>query len=182
MRPLIAGNWKMHGLTEDSAALARGIRAGLGDLAPLSGDYLIVSFDSNSDEQSLLAAYNASGYFCTNALRRLAAEVPHTGFDAGAFEYAPVWNRSGRQLAHFWRLVRDIEFSLGGESFSLKTGESFHGLNSYKPSEALVAEASSIAGLDVVGFFGGGDNPLRIAVLRRSSAMRAVAQDKVAAA
>jgi triosephosphate isomerase len=34
MRPLIAGNWKMHGLTEDSAALARGIRAGLGDLAP----------------------------------------------------------------------------------------------------------------------------------------------------
>jgi triosephosphate isomerase len=34
MRPLIAGNWKMHGLTEDSAALARGLRAGLGDLAP----------------------------------------------------------------------------------------------------------------------------------------------------
>ncbi|WP_419759276.1 triose-phosphate isomerase [Acidisoma sp.] len=33
MRPLIAGNWKMHGLTEDSAALARGIRAGLGDLS-----------------------------------------------------------------------------------------------------------------------------------------------------
>ena len=34
MRPLIAGNWKMHGLTEDSAILARGIRAGLGDLSP----------------------------------------------------------------------------------------------------------------------------------------------------
>ena len=34
MRPLIAGNWKMHGLTEDSAALARAIRAGLGDLTP----------------------------------------------------------------------------------------------------------------------------------------------------
>jgi triosephosphate isomerase len=34
MRPLIAGNWKMHGLTEDSAALARAIRQGLGDLAP----------------------------------------------------------------------------------------------------------------------------------------------------
>jgi triosephosphate isomerase len=34
MRPLIAGNWKMHGLTEDSAALARAVRAGLGDLAP----------------------------------------------------------------------------------------------------------------------------------------------------
>jgi triosephosphate isomerase (TIM) len=34
MRPLIAGNWKMHGLTEDSAALARAIRHGLGDLSP----------------------------------------------------------------------------------------------------------------------------------------------------
>jgi triosephosphate isomerase len=34
MRPLIAGNWKMHGLTEESAALARGLRAGLGDLSP----------------------------------------------------------------------------------------------------------------------------------------------------
>jgi triosephosphate isomerase len=34
MRPLIAGNWKMHGLTEESAALARGIRGGVGDLAP----------------------------------------------------------------------------------------------------------------------------------------------------
>jgi triosephosphate isomerase (TIM) len=33
MRPLIAGNWKMHGLTEDSAALARAIRSGLGDLS-----------------------------------------------------------------------------------------------------------------------------------------------------
>ena len=34
MRPLIAGNWKMHGLTEDSAALARAVRHGLGDLSP----------------------------------------------------------------------------------------------------------------------------------------------------
>jgi triosephosphate isomerase len=34
MRPLIAGNWKMHGLTEESAALARAIRQGLGDLSP----------------------------------------------------------------------------------------------------------------------------------------------------
>jgi triosephosphate isomerase len=34
MRPLIAGNWKMHGLTQDSAALAQGIRNGLGDLSP----------------------------------------------------------------------------------------------------------------------------------------------------
>jgi triosephosphate isomerase len=34
MRPLIAGNWKMHGLTADSAALALAIRHGLGDLAP----------------------------------------------------------------------------------------------------------------------------------------------------
>jgi triosephosphate isomerase len=34
MRPLIAGNWKMHGLTEDSASLARAIRSGLGDLSP----------------------------------------------------------------------------------------------------------------------------------------------------
>jgi triosephosphate isomerase len=31
MRPLIAGNWKMNGLTEPSAALARAIRHGLGD-------------------------------------------------------------------------------------------------------------------------------------------------------
>ena len=34
MRPMIAGNWKMHGLTKESAALAGDIRAGLGDLAP----------------------------------------------------------------------------------------------------------------------------------------------------
>ncbi|MCB8878708.1 triose-phosphate isomerase [Acidisoma cellulosilytica] len=31
MRPLIAGNWKMNGLTEPSVALARAIRHGLGD-------------------------------------------------------------------------------------------------------------------------------------------------------
>ena len=31
MRPLIAGNWKMNGLTEPSAALARAIRHGLAD-------------------------------------------------------------------------------------------------------------------------------------------------------
>jgi triosephosphate isomerase (TIM) len=34
MRPLIAGNWKMNGLTGDSAALAQAIRSGLGDLSP----------------------------------------------------------------------------------------------------------------------------------------------------
>jgi len=33
MRALIAGNWKMNGLTEPSAALARAIRHGLGDAA-----------------------------------------------------------------------------------------------------------------------------------------------------
>ncbi len=34
MRPLIAGNWKMNGLTEDSAARARALRRELGDAAP----------------------------------------------------------------------------------------------------------------------------------------------------
>lgn len=33
MRPLIAGNWKMNGLTERSAELARAVRHGLGDAA-----------------------------------------------------------------------------------------------------------------------------------------------------
>jgi triosephosphate isomerase (TIM) len=34
MRPLIAGNWKMHGLTADSAELALALRQGAGALAP----------------------------------------------------------------------------------------------------------------------------------------------------
>jgi len=34
MRPLIAGNWKMNGLTASSAALAHALRQGIGDLAP----------------------------------------------------------------------------------------------------------------------------------------------------
>jgi triosephosphate isomerase (TIM) len=34
MRPLIAGNWKMHGLTADSAELAQALRRGVGALAP----------------------------------------------------------------------------------------------------------------------------------------------------
>jgi triosephosphate isomerase len=34
MRPLIAGNWKMNGMTEDSAALAQALRQGIGNLAP----------------------------------------------------------------------------------------------------------------------------------------------------
>jgi triosephosphate isomerase (TIM) len=33
MRPLIAGNWKMNGLTAESEALARALRHGIGDLA-----------------------------------------------------------------------------------------------------------------------------------------------------
>jgi triosephosphate isomerase len=34
MRPLIAGNWKMNGLTANSVALARALRQGLGDSSP----------------------------------------------------------------------------------------------------------------------------------------------------
>src|ERR1700709_2172749 len=34
MRPLIAGNWKMHGLTAESAELAQALRKGVGALAP----------------------------------------------------------------------------------------------------------------------------------------------------
>ncbi|MEJ0063312.1 MAG: L-histidine N(alpha)-methyltransferase [Alphaproteobacteria bacterium] len=140
-------------------------------LAPHDDNYLILSFDANRDPASLLKAYASEGSveFCTNALHRIARELPHQGFDAENFSYRPFWNAQGGQIAHLWQVRRDMDFTLGGEHFSLKAGEEFHGLNSYKPSEGNIAKAAKLAGLEVLQFFRN-DSTLRLGVLHRPAA------------
>jgi uncharacterized SAM-dependent methyltransferase len=140
----------------------------LDGLASQAGDYLIVSFDSNRDESSLMKAYTTekNSVFVTGLVRRIAVELPNQGFNPAVFSHDPTWNAPGRQMAHFLGVEKDCEFQLGKENFSVKAGERFLGLNSYKPAEDNLIDASDIIGLQPVEFFQD-DSTLRIAVLQR---------------
>ena len=55
MRQMIAGNWKMNGLTADAEALARAIRTGLGDAPPASDVLLCPPFTQIATVGRILA-------------------------------------------------------------------------------------------------------------------------------
>ncbi|HZF42574.1 MAG TPA: L-histidine N(alpha)-methyltransferase [Sphingomonadaceae bacterium] len=110
--------------------LLRGFRATLG-----TGAQLLIGVDRIKDEAVLRAAYDdAAGVtaaFNLNLLARINAELEGT-VPIDAFRHRAVWNDRLSRIEMHLEAVRAVAFTVAGEDFAMREGETIHTENSHK--------------------------------------------------
>lgn len=116
----------------------------------LLGDTLVLIFDTNDDEDSILRAYNEP------ALKRQSLSWLHglkrdgiaTGnFDPRVWVHEPVWFSDVMQCAHTVFPMFDQSITIGGHTIEIPAWRRFVSNNSYKFSPDVMIAAAEDAGL-----------------------------------
>lgn len=114
--------------------LLRSMRATLGaehDEMPL----LLIGMDLVKDRQVLEAAYDdargVTGEFNLNLARRINRELGGN-IPVDALRHLARWNDDYARIEMHLQAVRDIAFTVAGESFAMSEGETIHTENSHK--------------------------------------------------
>lgn len=87
-----------------------------------SPDILIPAYD---DAQGVTAAFNLNLLHRIN--RELGGDVP-----VDAFRHRAIWNDDYARIEMHLEAVRDVRFTVGGQSFAMAAGETIHTENSHK--------------------------------------------------
>lgn len=119
------------------------------------GDYLVIGYDANQDEESLIAAYGhpLSIAFGENLLSVMAAHLPMEGFKIPDFRYVPSWHPDSHLMAFELVAQADGSFRLDGERIAYRKGERFNFLGAYKYPVAMFRAEARRAGLEPVRAF-----------------------------
>jgi dimethylhistidine N-methyltransferase len=116
------------------------------------GDALLIGADRVKSAEVLQNAYDDSqgvtAAFNLNLLTRINRELDGD-IDVGAFEHQAIWNPDLARVEMHLVAKRDIEFTVSGQRFSMKAGESIHTENSHKFTVDRFAALAASAGLDV---------------------------------
>jgi len=99
------------------------------------GSRLLIGMDRIKDVDVLLAAYDdAAGVtarFNLNLLHRINAELDGD-IPVEAFRHRAIWNDAMSRIEMHLEAVRDAQFTVAGQSFSFRAGETIHTENSHK--------------------------------------------------
>lgn len=102
---------------------------------------LLIGIDRIKDTKRLIAAYDdaegVTAQFNLNLLERINRELQGT-IPIEAFRHLALWNDEAARIEMHLAAERDMEFTVGGEAFSIAAGETIHTENSHKygPREA----------------------------------------------
>jgi dimethylhistidine N-methyltransferase len=110
--------------------LLRTMKETLGD-----GARLLIGMDRIKDIGVLLAAYDdpagVTAEFNRNLLHRINAELDGD-IPIEAFRHRTIWNDELSRMEMHLEAVRDVAFTVSGERFSFRSGETIHTENSHK--------------------------------------------------
>ncbi|HEV2079365.1 MAG TPA: L-histidine N(alpha)-methyltransferase [Allosphingosinicella sp.] len=110
--------------------LLRAMKDTLGD-----GSFLLIGMDRLKDEEVLVRAYaDAQGVtaaFNLNLLHRINAELNGT-IPVEAFRHRAIWNDRMSRIEMHLEAQEDVEFTIEGQPFRFRAGETIHTENSHK--------------------------------------------------
>jgi dimethylhistidine N-methyltransferase len=110
--------------------LLRVMKETLGD-----GSWLLIGMDRFKDVEMLIRAYDdAAGVtaeFNLNLLHRINAELDGT-IEVEAFRHRAIWNDRMSRIEMHLEAQRDVAFTVAGEPFAFRKGETIHTENSHK--------------------------------------------------
>ncbi len=112
--------------------LLRSFRETLGDDA-----CLVIGLDTRKNQRLLETAYDDSegvtAEFNLNLLHRINRELDGT-IPVDAFEHRAVWHDGKGRIEMHLLVTQDVSFSVRGQMFAMREGETIHTENSYKYS------------------------------------------------
>jgi len=110
--------------------LLRAMKATLG-----VGAWLFIGLDRVKDPAELLRAYDdpqgITAAFNLNLLERINRELDGD-IPVEAFRHRALWNAARSRIEMHLEAVRDVHFSVDGQRFAMKAGETIHTENSHK--------------------------------------------------
>lgn len=99
------------------------------------GAFLLIGMDRIKDEAVLQRAYDdaqgVTAEFNLNLLHRINAELEGT-IPIDAFRHKAIWNDKMSRIEMHLEAVRDVEFTVDGQSFAFAAGDTIHTENSHK--------------------------------------------------
>ncbi len=100
-----------------------------------SGAWLLIGMDRPKDVDVLLRAYDdpagVTAEFNLNLLHRINMELDGT-IPVEAFRHRAIWNDMMSRIEMHLEAMRDVTFSIAGQCFGLKVGDTIHTENSHK--------------------------------------------------
>jgi dimethylhistidine N-methyltransferase len=100
-----------------------------------SGAFLLIGMDRVKDTDVLIRAYDdAAGItaeFNLNLLHRINAELG-ADIPVDAFRHRAIWNDTMSRIEMHLEAIRDASFSIDGQLFAFRRGETIHTENSHK--------------------------------------------------
>lgn len=110
--------------------LLRAMKETLGE-----GSRLLIGMDRIKDVDVLLAAYDdpagVTARFNLNLLHRINAELDGD-IPVEAFRHKAIWNDEMSRIEMHLEAVRDVAFTISGQRFAFRAGETIHTENSHK--------------------------------------------------
>jgi L-histidine Nalpha-methyltransferase len=110
--------------------LLRAMKETLGE-----GSRLLIGMDRIKPVEVLLAAYDddagVTAEFNLNLLHRINAEL-EGDIPVEAFRHRAIWNDELSRIEMHLEAVRDVNFTVSGQSFAFRAGETIHTENSHK--------------------------------------------------
>lgn len=99
------------------------------------GAFLLIGMDRLKDEKTLIAAYDdaqgVTAAFNLNLLHRVNAEL-NGDIPIDAFRHRALWNDRMSRIEMHLEAMRDVAFTVEGQTFAFKAGETIHTENSHK--------------------------------------------------
>jgi uncharacterized SAM-dependent methyltransferase len=96
---------------------------------------LLIGMDCIKDPSILIAAYDdaagVTAQFNLNLLERINRELDGT-VPMDAFRHAARWNDAHARIEMHLEAIRDMRFTIAGNAFSMRAGESIHTESSHK--------------------------------------------------
>ena len=100
-----------------------------------TGSWLLIGMDRIKDVDVLLAAYDdaqgVTAEFNLNLLHRINRELGGT-IDVSAFRHRAIWRDSHARIEMHLEALRDTSFTVAGQPFEMRAGETIHTENSHK--------------------------------------------------
>ncbi|MEO7365169.1 MAG: L-histidine N(alpha)-methyltransferase, partial [Sphingomicrobium sp.] len=100
-----------------------------------TGAYLLIGMDKVKPVERLIAAYDdpagVTARFNLNLLERINRELDGT-IPVDAFRHEARWNDILSRIEMHLVAIRDVEFTVSGQTFAMQEGQSIHSENSHK--------------------------------------------------
>ena len=100
-----------------------------------TGSWLLIGMDRIKDVDTLHAAYDdaqgVTAEFNLNLLHRINRELDGT-IDVAAFRHRAIWRDSHARIEMHLEAIRDTSFTVAGQSFEMRAGDTIHTENSHK--------------------------------------------------